>query len=157
MKISVFLNKSESLESVLNDYPTQEKPKGDNVYKFPANADALTDVEVEDWLLFLGSWRGYLASQIAIKEGQLMILSEGLEIAISQKVAELERESNKKILKDSLRSQALEDEDLLGLKTNIIFLTGDIKLLRGQYNLYDGQFETISRIVTRRGQERLRM
>ena len=113
---------------------------------------------MDDWLLFLGSWRGYMGYQISKLEGQLFILSEGFDLMLSTRVAGLEAESSKRLLKDSLKGQAvLEDEELQNLKIRIIDLNAELKLLKGRLSLYESQFETLSRVVTRRGHERMRL
>ena len=77
---------------------------------------------------------------------------------LSSKVAVLEKESEKRLLKDSLKGQALaEDDQLQQLKIRTIGLNGELKLLKGRLSLYDSQFDTISRVVTRRGQERFKI
>ena len=43
------------------------------------------------------------------------------------------------------------------LKLKIIDSNGELKLLKGRLSLYDSGFETISRVVTRRGQDRLKI
>ena len=157
-KVSIFLNKAADLHNLDLQYPVPERPDGNHHYTFPINADRLTDVEIDNWLLFLGAWRSYLNYQIARIDGEHSILSEGYDLLLSSKVATLEKESEKRLLKDSLRGQALaEDDQLQQLKIRTIELNGELKLLKGRLSLYDSQFETISRVVTRRGQERFKI
>ena len=139
-------------------YPVPERPEGNHHYTFPLNADRLTDVEIDNWLLFLGAWRSYLNYQISRLDGEHSVLSEGYDLLLSSKVAVLEKESEKRLLKDSLKGQALaEDDQLQQLKIRTIELNGELKLLKGRLSLYDSQFETISRVITRRGQERFKI
>jgi len=157
-KVSTFLNKAAELHNVDIQYPIPERPDGNHHYTFPINADRLTDVETDDWLLFLGAWRSYLNYQISRLDGEHSILSEGYDLLLSSKVAVLEKESEKRLLKDSLKGQALaEDDQLQQLKIRTIELNGQLKLLKGRISLYDSQFETISRVITRRGQERFKI
>jgi hypothetical protein len=158
VKVSTFLHKAAELHNVDIQYPVPERPDGNHHYTFPINADRLTDVEIDNWLLFLGAWRSYLTYQIARLDGEHSILSEGYDLILSSKVAILEKESEKRLLKDSLKGQALaEDDQLQQLKIRTIELSGELKLLKGRLSLYDSQFETISRLVTRRGQERFKI
>ena len=61
------------------------------------------------------------------------------------------------MLKESLKGLALgEDEKLQDLKLRVIEINGELKILKGRFSLYESQFETISRLVTRRGQERFK-
>ncbi len=158
VKVSTFLNKAAELHNVDIQYPVPERPEGNHHYTFPINADRLTDVEIDNWLLFLGAWRSYLNYQISRLDGEHSVLSEGYDLLLSSKVAVLEKESEKRLLKDSLKGQALaEDDQLQQLKIRTIGLNGELKLLKGRLSLYDSQFDTISRVVTRRGQERFKI
>ena len=158
VKVSTFLNKAAELHNVDIQYPVPERPDGNHHYTFPINADRLTDVEIDNWLLFLGAWRSYLNYQISRLDGEHSVLSEGYDLLLSSKVAVLEQESEKRLLKDSLKGQALaEDDQLQQLKIRTIELNGELKLLKGRLSLYDSQFETISRVITRRGQERFKI
>ena len=77
---------------------------------------------------------------------------------LSTKIAELEKQSDKRLLKDSLKGLALaEDDQLESLRVRVIGLSAELKLLKGKLSLYDSQFDTISRVVTRRGQERFKI
>ena len=158
VKVSTFLTKAAELHNVDIKYPVPERPEGNHHYTFPINADRLTDVEIDNWLLFLGAWRSYLSYQISRIDGEYSVLSEGYDLLLSSKVAVLEKESEKRLLKDSLKGQALaEDDQLQQLKVRTIELNGELKLLKGRLSLYDSQFETISRVITRRGQERFKI
>ena len=158
VKVSIFLNKAAELHNLDIQYPVPERPEGNHHYTFPINADRLTDIEIDNWLLFLGAWRSYLNYQISRLDGEHSILSEGYDLLLSSKIAVLEKESEKRLLKDSLKGQALaEDDQLQQLKIRTIELNGELKLLKGRLSLYDSQFETISRLVTRRGQERFKI
>ena len=157
-KVSIFLNKAAELHNLDIQYPVPERPEGNHHYTFPINADRLTDIEIDNWLLFLGAWRSYLNYQISRLDGEHSILSEGYDLLLSSKIAVLEKESEKRLLKDSLKGQALaEDDQLQQLKIRTIELNGELKLLKGRLSLYDSQFETISRVITRRGQERFKI
>jgi len=158
VKVSTFLAKAAELHNVDIQYPVPERPEGNHHYTFPINADRLTDVEIDNWLLFLGAWRSFLSYQISRLDGEYSVLAEGYDLLLSAKIATLEKESEKRLLKDSLKGQALaEDDQLQQLKVRTIELNGELKLLKGRLSLYDSQFETISRVVTRRGQERFKI
>ena len=140
VKVSTFLNKAAELHNVDIQYPVPERPDGNHHYTFPINADRLTDVEIDNWLLFLGAWRSYLNYQISRLDGEHSVLSEGYDLLLSSKVAVLEQESEKRLLKDSLKGQALaEDDQLQQLKVRTIELSGELKLLKGRLSLYDSQ------------------
>ena len=158
VKVSTFLAKAAELQNVDMQYPVPERPEGNHHYTFPINADRLTDMEIDGWLLFLGAWRSHLAYQIARLEGEQSVLTEGFDLLMSSKVATLEKESEKRLLKDSLKGQALADDDQLQqLRVRTIEINGELKILKGRHSLYDSQFEPISRVVPRRGQERFKI
>ena len=113
VKVSTFLAKAAELQNVDMQYPVPERPEGNHHYTFPINADRLTDMEIDGWLLFLGAWRSHLAYQIARLEGEQSVLTEVFDLLMSSKVATLEKESEKRLLKDSLKGQALAEDDQL--------------------------------------------
>ena len=158
VKVSTFISKAAELQELDAKYPMPQRPNGGTSYTFPSNSDNLSDAQMDDWLLFLGSWRGYIAYQISKLESQLFVLSEGFDLMLSTRIAGLEAESSKRLLKDSLKGQAvLEDEELQNLKIRIIDLSAESRLLKGRLSLYESQFETLSRVITRRGHERMRL
>ena len=138
-------------------FPAPIPPKGGDSYDFPSESELLSDEQVDDWFLFLGAWKSYTSYKIGQLEAELFILSEGFDLMLFENGAQLEASSPKKLLKDSIKGMVLaNDIGLRDLKMKIMLLAGELKILKGRLFLYDGQFETISRIVTRRGQERLR-
>ena len=158
VKVSVFLQKTAELHNLDSQFPVPEYPEGNHSYKFPMNADNLSDGQIDGWLLFFGAWRGYLTYKIASLDGDQSLLSEGFDVMLSTKIAELEKQSDKRLLKDSLKGLALaEDDQLESLRVRVIGLSAELKLLKGKLSLYDSQFDTISRVVTRRGQERFKI
>ena len=158
ISLSTFIDKSNDLKKIDDKFPSPERPSSGEAYSFPANADNLSDSQIDSWLAFFGAWRGYMNYEISKVDGELYILEQGYKLVLSTKVATLEADSPKKLLKDSLEGQAiLEDEQLQRLKIRIIEMTGHLKILRGRLSLYDSQFETLSLLITRRGQERMKM
>ena len=156
--IETFISKAAALRVIDKDYPSPVRPVSGSTYTFPSNADSLSDYEIDDWLLFLGAWRGHMGHAISQIEGELYILTEGEKLMLSTTIANLENDSSKKLLKDSLIGQALLDKpDLQTLRLKIIDLNGELKILKGRLSLYESQFDTISRVVTRRGQERFKI
>ena len=157
VKVSTFLQKTAELHNINVQFPVPERPDGSHSYQFPLNADSLSDGQIDEWLLFFGAWRGYLAYQIASLDCEWTMLSEGFDVLLSTKIAELEKQSDKRLLKDSLKGLALsEDDQLESLRIRVIEISAKLKVLKGRLNLYEAQFETISRVVTRRGQERFK-
>ena len=138
-------------------FPVPSPPEGGESYDFPRDAELLSDEQVDSWFLFLGAWKAYTSYKIGQLEAELAILSEGFDLMLFESGAQLEASSPRKLLKDSIKGMVLaNDAGLRELKMTIMTLSGELKLLKGRFFLYDGQFETISRVVTRRGQERFR-
>ena len=139
-------------------FPPAKPPDSDGEsYTFPSDAELLSDASIDRWLLFLGGWKSYTSYRVGQLEAELSVLSEGFDVMMQTQGAEIDENSTKRILKDSIKGKVLnEDSSLQSLKMRIAVKQGHLKILRGRYFMYDQQFETISRIVTRRGQERLR-
>jgi len=158
ISLSSFINKAEDLTKLDSMYPIPEKPNTGDSYSFPSNADNLSDYQIDNWLAFFGVWKGRMNYEISGIEGKLYVLEQGYELVLSTKIAALEADSPKKLLKDSLKGQAiLEDSQLQELKITIIEMNGQLRILRGRLSLYESQFDTISRLITRRGQERQKL
>ena len=137
--------------------PSPAEPTSLQNFDFPTNADDLSDEELDNWLLRLGAWRGYISSKLADVDSQLSLIEETYELFLGIKTAQLERDAKKKLLKESLHGQAvLEDEELSQLKLETVTLRSEKQLLKGKFEFFDKQFEVISRVITRRGQEKLR-
>jgi len=155
--VTSLLTKAKSLHNSYSEFPVVAMPQDEGSYEFPLNADNLSDEVLDTWLVKLGAWRGYAINKIAENEGEVGLLSEGYDLMILSKIADLEATSTKKLLKDSLKGMVLNDNpDLLNLAKRIIILKAELKVLKGRLSLYDTHFEAISRVITRRGQERQR-
>ena len=139
-------------------FPPADPPDSNGEsYAFPGEAELLPDADIDRWLLFLGGWKSYTSYRVGQLEAELSVLSEGFDVMLQTQGAELEETSTKRLLKDSIKGKVLNDDpSLQTLKMRIAVKQGQLKILRGRYYKYDQQFETISRIVTRRGQERVR-
>jgi hypothetical protein len=158
VNVTTFISKAGELRTLDEDYPSPIRPVSGTTYSFPSNADNLSDTALDDWLLFLGAWRGHMVYQLSKIDGELYILTEGYSLLQSTAIARLESDSSKKLLKDSLIGQALvENPELQTLKLRVIDLSAELKILKGRLSLYESQFDTISRVVTRRGQERFKI
>ena len=48
VKVSVFLQKTAELHNIDLQYPVPEYPEGGHSYKFPMNADRLSDGQIEE-------------------------------------------------------------------------------------------------------------
>ena len=149
-------NRWGNVKAKYSHLPVPDKPG--ELVSIPSNPDDLIDEELDRCLISFGSWRGYVSYQLSFIEAQLVIFEEVYALRLGAKVAELEENAPKKMLKESLQGKAImENEDLMELQMQVSKLRTEKTLLTKQFIFYDGQFETISRIITRRGQEKVRV
>ncbi len=158
IKVDKLIDRSQHITDDFMTFPRPETPESDEgTYNFPSNADNLSDEQLENWLVFFGSWRGYTINRIAELEAEIGLLSEGYDLIMVTKTSDLEISSTKKLLKETLKGIVLnENSDLYKLHKKLMISRSDLKILKGRLSLYDVQFEAISRVITRRGQERQR-
>ena len=155
MKISEVRNRWETIKSKYTYFETPATPEA--VVTIPSNPDDLIDTELDRCLVSFGSWRSYITAQLASVESELSILEEAFQIRLGEQIAELESSAPKKMLKESLHGKAvMENTEIRELFLAVSDLRAEKMLLLRQYSFFDGQFETISRVVTRRGQDRVR-
>lgn len=155
MKIKVLNERWEKIRSKYAYFPEPAAPE--SLVEIPSNPDDLHDAELDRCLISFGSWRGYAASKLANVEARLSLLESAYSIKLGNSMAILEANAPKKMLKESLIGRAVqEDEDLSMMQFEIAELQSEKTLLSRQYDLFNGQFEVISRVVTRRGWERSR-
>jgi len=151
----------ETSRRIINSYsnlPSPMEPNWGGEFSFPVVADNLTDNELDNWMLRLGAWRGYVASQLSELESRLSIIDSAFELKVGTAMSAVELPSDRRTVKEIVRSLAITgDEELLEIQGEIFTLKATIKLLRGKLDFYTTQFETISRVVSRRGQERARL
>ena len=157
MNLDTLQAKAKDIGQVLENFPGPSIPLDGDSYEFPNNADDLSDEQLDSWLMFFGAWRGYIINRIAQRDGEASLLSEGFDLMMASKSADLEAVATKRLLKESLRGTILnENPDLRTLSKKIMVSKAELRILKGRLSLYDAQFEAISRVITRRGQERQR-
>ena len=150
----------DTVSRIVNKYasfPEPKEPEWGEDFSFPVDAEALNDTELDPWMLRLGAWRGYVSALASNLEGQLAIIDPAFEMKVGAAMAVVDLPSDRRSLKESVRSLAVTGSmELTELWNEILQLKGEIKLLQKKYEFYTQQFETISRVVSRRGQERAR-
>jgi len=66
--------------------------------------------------------------------------------------------SDRRTVKEIVRSLAIIGSmELTEIWDEVLRLKGEVKILQKKYEYYTQQFETISRVVSRRGQEKIRL
>ena len=157
MNLNKLQSKAKEISQGPENFPSPSQPMDGESYEFPNNADNLTDEKLDSWLMFFGAWRGFTINKLAQMEGEMSLMEEGFSLVMLSKSADMEATATKKLLKDSIKGMVLnENPDLTNLSKKIMVLRSELKILKGRLSLYDAQFETISRVITRRGQERQR-
>ena len=157
MRVGDYKDKATALLEKYQNLPAMNAPKGEQDFDFPTNADDLPDETLDTWLVLLGGWRGWVGYTLSEVDAQIVLLEEVYSIRLGKATAAIEKTAAKKMLKESLHGQAIdEDKELAALKLEVTGLQAERVLLRGRFDFYDKLFETISRVITRRGQERIR-
>lgn len=157
MRIGDYKDRATKLLERYQSLPVMNMPEGGQNFDFPTNSEGLPDEELDSWLVLLGGWRGWVGYTLAEVDSQIVLLDEAFSITLGKATAVLEYEAPKKLLKESLHGQAVSDnEELAALKLELTTLQAERTLLRGRFDFYDKLFETVSRVITRRGQERIR-
>ena len=154
---SPILDITEDLSNKYAHFPDPKEPDWGEDFSFPVDADALTDNDLDTWMLRLGAWRGYVSAISSTLEGQLATIEPAFEVKVGASMATVELPSDRRTVKEIVRSLAiLSSVELTELWNELIRLRGEVKLLQRKHDFYTQQFETISRVVSRRGQERVR-
>lgn len=138
-------------------FPEPKEPEWGEDFSFPVDAENLTDTELDTWMLRLGAWRGYVSALASSLEGQLAVIDPAFEMKVGAAMSVVDLPSDRRTVKEIVRSLAISGStELTELWSEVLRLKGEIKLLQRKYDFYTQQFETISRVVSRRGQERIR-
>ena len=148
-------------KNIINQYsnlPSPAEPDWGGEFSFPVAADNLSDVELDNWMLRLGAWRGYVSSELSELESRISIIEPAFELKVGTVMAETPLPSDRRTVKEIVRILAIQGNDeLMEIQGEVFQLKAAIKLLRGKLDFYTTQFEAISRVVSRRGQERVRL
>ena len=155
MKISLLNERWEKVKNKYAHFPEPAAPE--ELVTIPSNPDDLHDMELDRCLMSFGAWRGYVAYKLAAIESRLSLIEEAYSIRLGNRMAELESQAPKKMLKESLIGRAVqEDPELTEMQLEIAQLRSEKTLLNRQFDFFNGSFETVSRVVTRRSWERNR-
>ena len=155
MRVGDVKNNWRNIKNKYSFLPSPNQPE--DIIDIPTNPDDLRDEELDRCLLLYGAWRGYIASQLAEVSAQLSLAEAAYSLRLGSIMVEMERSAKKKLLKESLIGDAVaSNPDLQELQQEVSTLRSEKLLLDGNFSFLDGQFETISRVITRRGQERIR-
>ena len=147
-----------SVSNKYKEFPAPLEPEWGESFSFPVDADSLSDSELDTWMLKLGAWRGYVSALASTLEGQLAVIEPAFEMKVGVAMATVDLPSDRRMVKEIVRSLAIIGNiELTELWDELLRLKGEVKILQKKYEYYTQQFETISRVVSRRGQERMRL
>jgi len=152
------LELSSSISSKYKEFPTPLEPEWGESFSFPVDADSLGDTELDTWMLRLGAWRGYVSALASTLEGQLAVIEPAFEMKVGAAMSTVDLPSDRRMVKEIVRSLAIIGSvELTEIWDELLRLKGEVKILQKKYEYYTQQFETISRVVSRRGQEKMRL
>ena len=135
--------------------PTPSQPSP--MVEIPDNPDDLSDFELDRCLMSFGAWRATIASMLAEVSARHSLYETSYGLSLGNILADKERRSRKKLLKESLIGEAVaENKELSAFQLEVAELRAEKMLLEGKFNFINSQFETISRVITRRSWERSR-
>jgi hypothetical protein len=155
---SKILEMSQDIVNKYSHYPVPVEPDWGGTFSFPLDADTLDDIELDTWMLRLGAWRGYVSSNLSDLEGQISVIEPAFELKVGVAMSTVQLPPDRRSVKEIVRSLAIESNvELSELQREVFIIKGEIKLLRGKLDFYESQFGTISRVVSRRGQDRVRI
>lgn len=131
---------------------------GHNKLEFP-NLSNCTNSQLEEFITVYGGWRAFLESEVADLEARKSILESGFEEGLAKTLAVLTKqyreEGEKQPTKEALRGEALSTNVLLRkTRTQLIEVEAMFIKLSGIRNQYKAAYDTVSRIISLRSQEK---
>jgi hypothetical protein len=120
---------------------------------FPST-NSLTDKELGGLLFKYGALKGYIMWLLFTAEIEYNNVHKAFTILHGEAIHKLEVESEKKRLKEGLEAIAIRsDEDLKKLYKRDMKLENKVKGYRYLLDIYSSHWDTVSREITRRGDE----
>jgi len=151
------LELANSVSNKYKEFPAPLEPEWGESFSFPVDADSLSDSALDTWMLRLGAWRGYVSALASTLEGQLAVIEPAFDMKVGVAMSTVDLPSDRRTVKEIVRSLAIIGSmELTELWDELLRLKGEVKILQKKYEYYTQQFETISRVVSRRGQEKMR-
>lgn len=135
--------------------PWPEKPKDYGTeYEFPADISGLSGGALGKFQGRLAGWEGYATRLLALADIDLSLLQTSFDIALNEKMAELQGNGTKRSLKDTLRAEALTKEPKLKQAAyGLAEKRALVAALKAQKSIYEMQRQAVSREQTRRSDE----
>lgn len=145
------IEKNQSKMSVFS-LPTKPKTFGQE-YEFPDDISNILSQDLGKWLFKLAAWKGYVLKLLSMAEMEFSILDDTCDVTVARRLSSLAKEGNKATKDIALGSEIMDSEQFKALKVSLIEKKGEVASLRRLVELYTMQLETVSRDISRRGQD----
>lgn len=138
--------------------PWPKKPEGfGESYEFPQDITILSPTRLGRLQSRLAGWDGYTTYLLGRADIDLSLMQTSYDIALGEKMSELQGNGSSRKLKDTLKAQALSEEPDLKRATYVLAeKKALVTLLKAQRSIYDTQRHAASREQSRRS-DALRM
>ena len=135
--------------------PWPEKPRDYGLeYEFPADISKMTGGALGKLQGQLAGWGTYADSLISRSDMDMSLLQISYDVALGEKMAELDENGSKGKLKDILKAQALTAVSDLKRATFVLAeKRALVKALKAQKGIYETQRQALSREQSRRSDE----
>jgi hypothetical protein len=115
------------------------------------NIHRLTNDQISEVLSYTGSWLGYLNAELGALDATLLAVKNSTTLGVSKAMAQLERDAEKRRLKDGLYAEAVGSSDeLRASKWREIELEALVRNITGYRDAYLNIWQTASREQSRR-------
>lgn len=156
-KQSIFQQALERVIKLLDEagppWPTKPKGFGES-YEFPQDMVKLSSTKLSQLQSRLAAWDGYTTFLLGRADINLSLMQNSYDIALGEKMSELQSNGSSRKLKDTLKAQALSEESELKRATYVLAeKKALVTLLKAQRSIYDTQRHAASREQSRRSDE----
>ena len=153
-KQSIYRQSLERVIKLLDDSgpPWPKKPEGfGESYEFPQDITSLSPTSLGKLQSRLAGWDGYTQYLLGRADIDLSLLQNSYNIALNEKMSELQGNGSSRRLKDTLKAQALaEVPDLKRATYALAEKKALVTLLKSQHSIYETQRHAASREQSRR-------
>ena len=159
-KQSIFQQALERVIKLLDESgpPWPKKPEGfGKEYEFPQDMANISSTKLSQLQSRLAGWDGYTQYLLGRADIDFSLMKNSYDIALGEKMSELQSNGSSRKLKDTLTAQALSEEPELKRAAYVLAeKKALVTLLKAQKSIYDTQRHAASREQSRRADE-LRM
>lgn len=135
--------------------PWPEKPKDyGSEYEFPADLSGVSGGFLGKLQGRLAGWEGYASRLLSLADVDLSLLQTSFDIALDEKMSDLQTNGSKGKLKNILKAQALAAEPALKKAAYALAeRKALVSVLKAQKGIYAEQRQAVSREQSRRSDE----